>query len=181
MLAYNFLFFYPFLLISTIISLILIYNTTKNFKLKKVESILILISTLPTITLLILVFINIFRIQNESNYIEETEKKIASENIRINDSLTINLEGYTYKKMRKKVTFKPNKELQNNFTSNQFAQGKYDSFFLFYKVDNDSLEIYIPEEEPLYFTNDGFEKLPIKVVYSTKSLNIKNLNEFKLQ
>src|SRR5690606_17468736 len=131
-------------------------------KKNRIENSLILASTLPTISLLILVFINIFRIQSEEQYEEKRELKISNEIVKINDDLTINLEGYTYEEIRKKVTFTPNKEKLNYFTSNQFVQGKYDSFYLYYKVRNDSLEIYIPEDEPLYFTNDNLEKLPLK-------------------
>lgn len=179
MLAYNFLFFYPILLVSTIISLILIVIGIKNFKNNRKENSLILASTLPTILLLILVFINIFRIQSEDQYEEKREKKIFSEIIKINDELTINLEGYAYETIRKKVTFTPNKEKMNFYTSNQFVQGNYNSFYLYYKVINDSLEIYIPKDEPLYFTNDGLEKLPLKVIYTNENPNKKGFKKFE--
>jgi len=178
MLAYNFLFFYPILLVSTIISLTLIIIGLKNFKNNKIENSLILASTLPTISLLLLVFVNISRIQSVEQYEEKRENKSANEIVKINDELTINLEGYTFEEIRKKVTFTPNKEKINYYTSNQFVQGSYDSFYLYYKVINDSLEIYIPNDEPLYFTNDGLKKLPLKVIYNNETSYKKDLKKF---
>jgi hypothetical protein len=58
MLAYNFLFFYPILFVSTLISLFLIGKSLSNFKHKKIENLFILFSTIPTILLLLLILIN---------------------------------------------------------------------------------------------------------------------------
>ena len=179
MLAYNFLFFYPILLISAIISIILIFISIKNFKNKKIENSLILTSTLPTILLLLLVFVNVFRILSEEDYEEKKEIKIFNEKVKINDELTINLEGYTFDKIRKKVNFIPNNERLNYYTYSQFVQGSYDSFFLYYKVNNDSLEIHIPYDEPLYYTNDNFKRLPIKVYFNYEIPNNKELKKIE--
>lgn len=186
MLAYNFLFFYPILFISTIISIVLIIISLINFKHKKIENLLIIFSTIPTIFLLILVAKHINNIQdqiNNENLNEETELKVTTEIVKLNNNLVINLDGYEYKNIRRKITFTPNKEKSEIFTSNQFSQGNYDSFFLFYKVFNDSLEIYIPEDEPLYYMNDGYKKLPIKAIQiksdKIDSLNKSNLKQFK--
>lgn len=178
-LAYNFLFFYPILLVCVIISLILIVIGLKNFGKNQIGNSLTLASTLPTILLLILVFINIFRIPGEEQYEEEKEKKTSNKIIKINDDLTLTLEGYSFKEVRKKVTFTPNKEKLNYYTSNQFIQGKYNSFYLYYKVNNDSLEIYVPKDEPLHFKNDGFKKLPLKVIYTNETSNNNDLKKFE--
>ena len=99
-LAYNFLFFYPLLFLSTIISLILFYSTAKNFKLKKIENSLIFASTLPTISLLIFVLVNIFRISDGKEYKEEFEQPASKKEIKISNKLTLNLQGYTFKNIR---------------------------------------------------------------------------------
>ena len=179
MLAYNFLFFYPLLFLSSIISLILIYSATKKFKLNKIENCLILVSTLPTVILLILVFANIFTISNGNEYKEEFEQETSKKEIKISDKLTLKLQGYIFKNIRKKVEFIPYTENNKTYTTNQFVQGKYDTFFLYYKVENDSLIIYIPDDELLYYTNDGLKKLPIKVINSKKTPEEKNLNKFE--
>ena len=159
MLAYNVLFFYPFLIFATIISIVLIAISAHRFKTDKVKYLLILISTLPTLYLLTIVIINISQINYEMPA-EETEKLKFSKIVKINDELTLTFNGYEYKNIRKKIEFIPDKK---KYTSKQFSQGKYSTYFLFYKVEKDSLYIFIPEEEVLYFTNDGYEKLPIKV------------------
>ncbi|MBW8362128.1 MAG: hypothetical protein K0M56_08090 [Kaistella sp.] len=183
MLAYNFLFFYPILFISTLISFVLIIISLTNFKHKKIENLLILFSTVPTILLLVLFLIHISNIQKQiknENLNEETELKVSTEMVKLNDNLTINLDGYQFKNVRRKITFTPNKQKSETYTSNQFTQGNYDSFFLFYKVHNDSLEIYIPEDEPLYYLNDGNEKLPLKAI-QIKSIKIDSLNKSGLK
>ncbi|RZJ18391.1 MAG: hypothetical protein EON51_17395, partial [Acinetobacter sp.] len=121
MLAYNFLFFYPILFLATIISISLIYVGLKDFRNHKIENTLTLASTLPTVLLAVLVAINIFRIRGEEQFEEEKDKRTSSEIVKVNDNLTLTLEGYSYKEIRKKVTFTPNKEKRNYFTSNQFV------------------------------------------------------------
>lgn len=179
MLAYNFLFFYPLLFVSTLISFFLIGKSVTNFKHKKIENLFILFSTIPTILLLLLVLINFITIQKQINYEilnEENEFKVSNEMVKLHDNLTISLDGYQFKNIRRKITFTPNKEKSEIYTSNQFTQGNYSSFFLFYMVRNDSLEIYIPESEPLYFMDDRKMKLPIKAI-QIKATKIDSLNK----
>lgn len=59
MLAYNFLFFYPLLILCFLISIGLIISSINNIKVNKKESLIILFSTLPTIFLFSLVIIHI--------------------------------------------------------------------------------------------------------------------------
>ncbi len=181
MMAYDFLFFYPFLLISILLSLFILFSAVKNFNSNKLENSLFLISTFPTIGLLILVFISFSKVNNS---VEDFSETITNRKfVQINDKLTIIFEGSRYKNVRKKVSFLPNNHNVKVYTSSQFVQGRFNTFFMFYKIKNDSLEIYIPENEPLYYTNDGLKKLPIKVFYfnSNKkdSLNNQNLTNFE--
>ena len=89
------------------------------------ESSLLVISTIPTIALLILVFNYFSTIDGSAEDFSETitNRKF----IKINDKLTIIFEGSEYKKVRKKVSFLPNNNNLGVYTSNQFVQGKFDS------------------------------------------------------
>lgn len=58
MMAYSLLFF-PYLLLSCLFSIIILFSSHLNFKSNKIENSLLIISTFPTIILLVLFFTNL--------------------------------------------------------------------------------------------------------------------------
>ncbi len=165
MLAYNFLFFFPLLILAIILSIILLIFSLKSFNKNKFKNSVLVISTFPTLFLLALTILNIISLSgNDSGNKIPVEVLNRYEKVRVNKNLNITMTGYTYEKLRKKIEFIPETSNKIKYTTNNFCQGNFSTFFLYYKIKNDSIYIYIPDNEPLYYVNDRLKKLPIKTI-----------------
>jgi hypothetical protein len=165
MLAYNFLFFFPLLILAIILSIILLIFSLKSFNKNKFKNSVLVISTFPALFLLALTILHIISISgNDSGYKVPVEVINRYEKIRVNKNLSLTMTGYTYEKIRKKIIFIPETSNKIKYTANTFCQGDFSTFFLYYKIKNDSIYIYIPDNEPLYYINDRLKALPIKTI-----------------
>lgn len=161
MMAYNFFFFYPLLLLTMVLSAILLSIGYRAFKKHKITGLVLFISTIPTFCLLGLVIFS--HSLKEYKYEEPVDMLNGFEKVQVNKNLELTLTGYTYKEIRKKITFTPASAGTIEYTRSNFCQGDFHSFFLYYAIKNDSIYIYIPDNEPLYYTEDRLRKLPIKI------------------
>lgn len=163
MLGYNFLFFFPMLILMIILSTVLLIFALKSFNKNKLINSILVSSTFPALFLVVLTILNFLRIdRNNSDYKVPVEVLNRSQKISVNPNLTITMNGYTYQKNRKKIEFIPETFNKIKYTTNTFCQGNFTTFYLYYTVVNDSLNIYIPDGKPLYYTDDKLKQLPIK-------------------
>jgi len=165
MLSYNFLFFFPLLIMAIILSIILLVLSLKSFRKNKFKNSILAITTFPALFLLAVTILHVIRISgDDSDFRTPVEVLNRYEKISVNKNLSITLTGYTYEKIRKKITFIPESSSKIRYTTNTFCQGDFSTFFLYYKIKNDSIYIYIPDNETLYYINDGLKVLPIKTI-----------------
>lgn len=148
MMVYNFLFLYPLLLFSIVLSIIVIFRL-KYFGKALLPKIPLFISILPTSILTIMVLINFVRISNEPEILD-LEIHNNTINLNVNDSLEIKLHGFT------KRTKGENEEIIELKIVNliPYVDGKYgfkdggkfisknNNQEIFYEIKNDSLLIY---------------------------------------
>jgi len=185
MLAYNFLFFYPLLFLSIILSIIVIHRL-KGFKNEFIPKLILAISTLPSLILAIMVLINIVRIANEPEIIdvEIPNNKI---NIVVNDSLELKLIGFTKRSSInneevieiKKINLVPYINGTYSFKDGGEFISKSEYQDLLYEIKNDSLMFYVSGYE-YYYYNKTRIPLPFKVErLENDKLERTNFNKFK--
>ena len=168
MLAYNFLFFYPLLIVSVILSIIVLFRLKKIGK-HFLTKLPLLIMVLPSFILIIIVLINISRISNEPEILD-LEISNTTIDIKVNDSLDIKLAGFT------KRTMGENEEIIEKKIVNliPYVNGKYrfkdgGKFIsssknpeIFYKIKNDSLIVLNHQFEYDFFNKTRID-LPFKI------------------
>ena len=168
MLAYNLLFFYPLLIISVILSIVVLFRL-KSFEKYFLTKIPLIIMVLPSFILTIIVFINISRISNEPEILD-LEIPNSFIDIKVNDTLDIKLSGFTKRTMgeNEKIIEKKIVKLI------PYVNGKYrfkdggefidfsKNTKIFYKIKNDSL-IVINHQFEYDFFNTTRTPLPFKI------------------
>ena len=168
MMAYNFLFFYPLVFLSIILSIIVILRL-KYFRNEVLSKVVLIISILPSSILLIMVFMNFAQIVNEPEILD-LEIHTNTINLNVNDSLEIKLHGFT------KRTMGDNEEIIEVKIVNlvPYVNGKYsfkdggelisesESQDIFYKIKNDSLIVYSYDYEFSFFNKTRIP-LPYRV------------------
>ncbi len=168
MMAYNFLFFYPLVFLSIVLSVIVVFRL-RYFGKEVLPKLLLFISILPSSILTILVFINFIRIANEPEILDLEIPNNAID-IKVNDSLEIKLSGFTKRKMEenekiieeKIVNLIPYVNGKYRFKDGGKFISNYKNQEILYKVINDSLIVFNYEYEYNYFNNKRIP-LPFKI------------------
>jgi hypothetical protein len=190
MMAYNFLFFYPLVFLSVILSIIVIFRL-KYFGKEFLPKIPLFISVLPSSILTIMVLINFVRISTEPEILD-LEIHNNTINLNVNDSLEIKLHGFTKRTMGKNdeiievkiVNLIPYVNGKYSFKDGGKFISKNNNQEIFYKIKNDSLVIYNYGYEydfynktriPLPFKIQNFETQKIKKE-QPKRLGIEKFN-----
>ena len=181
MLAYNFLFFYPLLTISVILSIIVIFRL-KSIGKHFLPKLPLLILILPSFILIIVVLISISRISNEPEILDlEISNTIID--IKVNDSLDIKLAGFTKRTMgendkiieKKIVNLIPYVNGKYRFKDGGEFIGEYNNTDIFYNVKNDSLIILNYQFQYDFFNRTRID-LPFKIENS--EIIIDNVNSY---
>jgi hypothetical protein len=149
MMSYNFFYFYPIFFLSIILSVIIIFRL-KLFKHDLKSIILLLVSILPTIYLTTFIFINFKQIYDEPPYDLNIELPNNTVNLKVNDTLDVNIHGFTNKKsiddeeivLIKKINIVPHINKHYSFKDGGCFIGDSNNYEVYYKVNNDSLFLY---------------------------------------
>jgi|GEM_PF-3654094 len=153
--AYNFSFFFPMLFLAFISGLISLIYLIKHRKWRKrqldktgkLKWLIPLILLIPVGLHIFLLIFNIIRIKFEiNNY--SNDYSFTSQRIDYNDSLKIYIHGAMFGNAQKErmvyVTDKPF-TTENPDTNFCYYYKGDDRLFLFYKLENDTIRLYIPE------------------------------------
>src|SRR5690625_1300810 len=168
MMAYNFLFFYPLAFLSIILSIIVIFRL-KFFKKDLGSLFLLIIAVIPSIRLIFLILYNIIRISNEPPYDLNIELHNNTVKLKINDTLDVNLYGYTNKisenneiTLFKKINVVPYINQKYSFKDGGSFYSDSENYDVYYKVRNDSLFLYSVDVDFSFFNKQRIQ-LPIMI------------------
>ena len=182
MMAYNFLFFYPLVFLSIVLSIAVIFRL-RYFGKEVLPKIVLFISILPSSILTIMVLINLIRIANEP---EVLDLEIPNNTIdfKVNDSLEIKLHGFTKRTMgnngeiieEKIVNLVPYVNGEYRFKDGGKLIGNSENKEIFYKLINDSLIVYSYKYEYNFFN-----KTRIPLPFKIENLETETLKKEKLK
>jgi len=166
--AYNLLFFYPFVFLSIILSIVVIFRL-KYFRKKVLPKILLIISILPSLILTIMVLIYFMEITNEPE-IFDLEIHNNTINLNVNDSLEVKLHGFTKRTMDdneeiievKILNLVPHINGKYSYKDGGEFISKSENQDIFYKIKNDSVIIYGYKYEFTFFNKTRIP-LPFKI------------------
>jgi hypothetical protein len=168
MLVYNFFFFYPLVFLSIIFSLIVIFRL-RLFKNDLISIVLLVIAIIPVLILTTLIIINMLRISNEPPYDIDIELHNNTVELKINDTLNVNLHGFTNKKsidnneivFIKTINVIPYINQKYSFKDGGNLISASDNYDVYYKVNNDSLFLYSIGVDFLFFNQ---ERIPLPIL-----------------
>jgi hypothetical protein len=149
MMAYNFLYFYPVAFLSFILSIIVVIRLNL-FKNDLISKALLAVSVMPTLILTALILMNMYRISNEPPYYLDLELHNNTVNLIVNDSLEVDLHGFTKKQLNmndeiievKKINLVPHINKKFSYKDGGSFIGESGNQEVYYKLKNDSLLIY---------------------------------------
>lgn len=183
MMTYNFFFFFPITFASFILSLIIVFRL-KKFKNDLFSKILLIVSIIPTIGLVILITINIIRIFNELPYDSNIELPNNTVNLTINDTLDVNLHGFTNNKtvenkqiiLIKKINIVPYINKNYSYKDGGCFIGDSENYEVYYKIRNDSLFLYSVGVDFSYFNK---KRIPLPILITKYDSQKDTLNEIE--
>lgn len=177
MLAYNLFFFYPLLLLSIFLSIVVIFRL-KYFKKDIRSKLLLIISIVPSLIFLLIFLRNIVQIANEPEILD-LDIPNNSINLNVNDSLKVNLHGFTKRTLDineeiitlKIINIVPYINGIYSFKDGGKFTSKSENHQLFYKIENDSLILYNQEYEFSFFNSTRL----------SLAFNVKNIEPEKIK
>ena len=182
MMAYNFLFFFPLVLLAGILSIISIIITITKIVRKKTEKKIIQIITLSLSALVFFYFFSIvIRVLTPANYDYLDEYDIpedqynTSELVNITEDKTIHLVGFNWgnrknqNKRRLYVSLKPYENNEFKITETYCHQGD-SAMVIYYQTKLDSIFVYQLSDYSVYtYVNaTELEKIPLRTIKLSK-------------
>jgi hypothetical protein len=172
MLAYNFLFFFPMLIVAGILSLITIILSIIRFAKYKGLNIISIVLSIPGLIYFALILLVFLITSTEPEPIERPDQIHNNSESIVLDGKTLHLTGFNFgKDYKRKIVYISgipyfNKSFQK--TDAYFCQGN-SKFELFYSNDSDSLWVYISQSEPMYHDINGknLDKIPVRAIQLT--------------
>lgn len=188
MLAYNFLFFFPILIVAGILSLISLLLSIRRFTKQKGLNIISIVLSIPGLIYFVLILLRFLIISNEPEPIEKPEQIHNNSESVLLDGKILHLTGFHFGKdyERKRVYISGIPYFNNSFKKEDayFCQGN-SKFELFYSNDSDSLWVYISQSEPMYHNINGkdLNKIPIRAIQLDNSQidSLMNLESDKIK
>jgi hypothetical protein len=202
MMAYNFLFFFPLLLASSLLAILTIIVSIFKWrqKSKRLITAFAILCSLPALAYLGLILFRISdNVLNSPSYEEMLEYEIVQEDLYVStDTVDINETkklyligmrwGDDFKNKRIYISLIPYDKETLKESDTYFCQGD-GSFDVYYKTKQDSLIVYIPDRQPMYHWIDSevIKQIPVKAIQMNQDqmdslsteLNNSNLHYFE--